>query len=175
MTNRINILAISGSLRAGSSNSALLKAAKILEPESADVQLFEEIGQIPLFNPDQEGESIPAVELWKKNLREADAILIASPEYGHGVPGALKNALDWVIGSGEFSKKPVALWNASARATHAFNALWEIVGTMDARLIAEASAIIPIQGKLLTPSEIAGDEQFAGLIKEALNELIAAI
>ena len=113
----VRILAISGSLRSGSSNSLLLQAASSLAPPDAEVTIYEGIDRLPFFNPDLDGDEVPAsVEAFRSALRSADGLLISSPEYAHGVPGTLKNALDWLVGSGEIINKPLAIINASARA-----------------------------------------------------------
>src|SRR6185369_7524480 len=119
---RVRVLAISGSLRRASSNSALIEAVARLSLDTADVSIYRELETLPPFNPDLEGGPAPApVARFRAALQECDAVLISSPEYAHGVPGVLKNALDWVVGSGEFVDKPVALINTSARATHAWH------------------------------------------------------
>ena len=108
--NMMKILAISGSLQAQSKNSALLTAAASLAPPGVDLVLFDGIRDLPHFNPDMEGSEVPeSVVRWRQVLAASDAVLIASPEYGFSLPGALKNAIDWVIGSGELEGKIVAL------------------------------------------------------------------
>ena len=117
---RLRILAISGSLRRASSNSALVEAAARLTPDDLEISIYRELAELPPFNPDLDGSdgSAPAaVAAFRASLDTSAAILISSPEYAHGVPGVLKNALDWVVGSGELIDKPIALVNASARAT----------------------------------------------------------
>ena len=116
----MHFLAISGSLRAVSSNKALLRAAALVAPPELTVTLHDGLAELPQFNPDHELDPIPSVLHLRAELQAADAVLISSPEYAHGVPGALKNALDWVVGTGELVEKPVALLNASPRATIAF-------------------------------------------------------
>lgn len=143
----IKLLAISGSLRRLSSNKALLHAATILVPPSIKIIVYDGLGDLPLFNPDLEGIEIRSVIDFRTRLKESDGVLIASPEYAHGVTGALKNALDWVVSSGEFQNKPVALLNTSSRAIHAQDSLREIIKTMDARVISEASLTIPLPNK----------------------------
>jgi chromate reductase, NAD(P)H dehydrogenase (quinone) len=113
----VKILAISGSLRAASMNTALLSAAIILAPASVKMTLYQGLNALPHFNPDLEEANLPPVIDFCAQLQGANGILICSPEYAHGVPGVLKNALDWVVGSGEFMKKPVTLLNASPRDT----------------------------------------------------------
>ncbi len=131
----IRILGISGSLRTASSNTVLLRAATSLAPEGVDINVYGDLGDLPHFNPDLEGSEPPSVIDFRARLHMSDGILISSPEYAHGVPGVLKNALDWVVGSGELVGKPVALLNASPRATHAQASLRETLTTMDARIV----------------------------------------
>ena len=112
----MRILAISGSLRAGSSNSTLLEAASVLAPASVEFRIYRGLGDLPHFNPDLDTDPPhPAVLDFRNQLSWADGVAISTPEYAHGVPGTLKNALDWVVGSGEFFEKPVFLLNASPR------------------------------------------------------------
>src|ERR1700722_12969411 len=130
----IKILAISRSLRRLSSNTALLQAAVDLAPPGVEIYVYPGISVLPLFNPDLEGFEPPSVIDFRSRLRASDGVLIASPEYAHGITGAMKNALDWVVGGGEFVNKPVALLNASIRAVHAQESLMEVLKTMDAHL-----------------------------------------
>jgi chromate reductase, NAD(P)H dehydrogenase (quinone) len=133
------IAAISGSLRAGSSNTAALRAAARLVPEGVEVVLFDGIAALPFFNPDLDGDEVPApVGVMRRLIASADGILISSPEYARGVAGVLKNALDWLVGSREFPGMPVALINTSPRATQALAALTLILETMSARIATEA-------------------------------------
>ena len=97
----LRIIAISGSLRAVSSNTALLRAASGLAPQEVEVTLYENLAELPHFNPDLEGAEPRSVTDFRSLLHSSDAVLISSPEYAHGVPGALKNALDWLVSSGE--------------------------------------------------------------------------
>ena len=130
---RLRILAISGSLRRASSNSALVEAAARLTPDDVEVSIYRELAELPPFNPDldgPDGNAPAAVAAFRASLDASAAILISSPEYAHGVPGVLKNALDWVVGSGELIDKPIALVNASARATLAWAHLVETLRTI---------------------------------------------
>lgn len=95
----MKIVAVSGSLRAASVNTALLRAAIALAPAGVEVSLFGEAASLPHFNPDLEEATPVVVGRWQGLLLGCDAILIACPEYAHGVPGAFKNALDWVVGT----------------------------------------------------------------------------
>jgi len=144
----MRMLAISGSLRAGSSNTALLDAAARSAPADIAVALFARLEEIPPFNPDREGE-MPAdsVAALRSAVREAGVVLFSTPEYAHGVPGVLKNALDWLVGSGEFYEKPVALLHVSARGEFARASLKETLAIMGTKLVfdGEISAESPSQ------------------------------
>lgn len=171
----IRLFAISGSLRRASSNTALLQATTHLAPAEVEVSLFGGLAELPAFNPDLEGAEPPTVLDFRAQLNAAEGVLISSPEYAHGVSGVLKNALDWVVGSGEFSGKPVALFNASPRATLAQESLAEIIRTMDARLVAGASLALPLLGRKLDAAQIAADPEMAGAIRGALAAMVRDI
>lgn len=173
----MRILAISGSLRAVSSNTALLRAAAALAPAGLEISLYGGLGDLPHFNPDVEENPPlpPAVEDLRARVAAADGLLISCPEYAHGVPGSLKNALDWLVGSPEFVYKPVALLNASPRATHAQASLAETVTVMSGRLVAEASIPVPLPGRKLDAEGIAASPELAGLIRGALAAFVSAI
>lgn len=128
-------LAISGSLRAASLNTAMLSMAIDCAPPGLTVQLYIGLGELPAFNPDLEFQDFPAVVRLHHLIADADALLIASPEYAHGVSGVMKNALDWIVASDVMVHKPVALWNAAPRASHAIVALRETLTVMSARLV----------------------------------------
>src|ERR1700710_1062505 len=120
----MRLLGISGSLRAYSSNTSVLQAAIRLAPEGVHVLLYGGLGDLPHFNPDLDGDAPPAnVGALRRAVGACDGLLLCSPEYARGVAGAMKNGLDWLVGSTEFPGKPVALINASPRATHADTSL----------------------------------------------------
>jgi NAD(P)H-dependent FMN reductase len=143
----VNVVAISGSLRGHSSNAALLRAAARDAPPGMRIAIYDALGQLPHFNPDLDGEgSVPpeAVGELRRTLIESDAIVISSPEYAHGVPGVLKNMLDWLVSTGELVGKPVALLNASpVGGMYAQSSLLETLKTMNWRVVAEASLVEP--------------------------------
>lgn len=137
MTTRL--LGVCGSLQAESANLALLRKVGSMVPSGVTYGIFDGIRDLPLFNPDAEGGPVhPAVQRWREALAGSEAVLIASPEYGHGIPGALKNALDWVIGSGELYRKPVAV-TASApgpeRGARGLDAVCATLRAMNARIL----------------------------------------
>jgi len=114
MIKKTKILAISGSLRQKSSNTALMNAIIALSPDSMTFTTYRGLGDLPHFNPDIDIDEGPAtVQALRSQLKGADGVLICTPEYGNGVPGVLKNALDWIVSSGEFVNKPTAVISAS--------------------------------------------------------------
>jgi chromate reductase, NAD(P)H dehydrogenase (quinone) len=171
----MRILALSGSLRLASTNTALLAAAAALAPAGVTVEVFDGLGALPHFNPDLEGAEPAVVRGFHAAVRAADGLLVSAPEYAHGLPGVLKNALDWLVGSTDFPGKPVAIFNASPWATHAPAALREILAVMNARLIDEASVTLPLQGRHLDAAGIQADPAFAAAVRTALAAFARAI
>lgn len=172
----MRILAISGSLRASSSNTAMLRAAATLAPPSVEVALFAGIGDLPHFNPDLDGENVsPYVTDLRIALRKADAVIFSVPEYAHGVPGALKNALDWVVGSGELAGKPVALWNPTERGTHAQASLSETLTVMAAKIIPEAMVTLRALGTPLSEELLLRNAEMSNKLRSGLEALTTVI
>jgi NAD(P)H-dependent FMN reductase len=171
----VQLLAMSGSLRAASSNTALLRAAAALAPPGVDVRLYTRLGDLPHFNPDIEDVAPLVVKDFGAEVGAADGIIISTPEYAHGVPGVLKNALDWLVGGFDFIDKPVALFNASPRSTYAVTSLTEILTTMSGRVISEASISVPLQELHLDEAGIVAHAEIADLIGKALAAFVEAI
>jgi chromate reductase, NAD(P)H dehydrogenase (quinone) len=171
----LRILAISGSLRRLSSNTALVEAATALAPDGVEVRIYTQLSELPLFNPDLDGDQThPAVAEFRSELDACAAVLISSPEYAHGVPGALKNALDWIVGSGELVGKPVAIVNVSPRSTYAQASLAETLRVMSADLVDAASIAVPLGGRHLDASGIVADTELSSDVRSALVELARA-
>lgn len=171
----MKILALSGSLRAASINSALLRAASKLAPSDLSVIVFDNIGDLPLFNPDSEADPPASVKRFRSQVASADALMIASPEYAHGVTGTIKNALDWLVSFEPFAQKPVAVLNASPRAYHADAALREILRTMAAVIVEPASITIPLLGAKLDEEGMVTEPSVATSIRESLSALFDAV
>lgn len=172
----MRLLAISGSLRAVSSNTALLQAAAEIAPKGVEIALYDGIGALPHFNPDIADEEVPAsVVAFRAALATSDGVIFSTPEYAHGLPGVLKNALDWVVGSGELVEKPVALFNASPRSTFAVASLTEVLTVMSARMIDGASVTVQLAGRALPQGGIAADGELAGVLREAIAVLVGAV
>ena len=150
----MKILGISGSLQGRSSNTALLRLAGAAAPAGVAFDHFESLGDLPPFNPDLDdldgGLGPPAVLEFRGRLRESRAVLFATPEYAHGMPGSLKNALDWLVGSGELAGKPVAVLSAAPNASGGIRAQVALIQTliaMDA-VVVDALAVPFVRKKL---------------------------
>ena len=174
----VKILAISGSLRAGSSNAALLQAAAALAPPGMELIYYDGLGRLPHFSPDldTEGQAPPAeVAALRALISEAAGLIICSPEYAHGVPGVLKNALDWLVSHPDFAGKPVLLWNASAAGGQwAQASLRETLTVMSAKVL-DASLLEPFLRKKLVPEAGIADEESKSAVQRSLAALAAAI
>jgi NAD(P)H-dependent FMN reductase len=172
----VNLLAICGSLRAVSSNKSLLRAAMRLAPPGVTITFYEHLDHLPHYNPDLESKPPPVVSAFRKSVRDADGVIIASPEYAYGVPGVMKNALDWLVGGGdEFVGKHVALLNASPRSTRAQDSLKATITIMAARVVEEASIAVWLLGKNMSEDDIVADPKIAGELTAAMKALVAAI
>jgi chromate reductase len=131
----VHVVAVSGSLKDTSANSALLRAMADLDPEQIDV--WPGLATLPHFTPDDDGGA-PVASL-RAAIAGADAVLIATPEYAGGMPGSLKNALDWLVGTGELYEKQVAVVSAAPspeRGQHARRWVEEVVGFQGSHLVA---------------------------------------
>jgi chromate reductase, NAD(P)H dehydrogenase (quinone) len=161
----MKIIAICGSLRAQSSNLALLRAARKI---AAEVEIYEGLSSLPHFNPDDDVEGAtppPSVAELRAMLAEADGILISSPEYAHGVPGSLKNMLDWLVSDGALVNKPVALINASpVGGEFARDSLVETLRTMNWRVTGTWSSPKKVRDENV-------DAEVSALILSALQSL----
>ncbi|MDH4276176.1 MAG: NAD(P)H-dependent oxidoreductase [Gammaproteobacteria bacterium] len=169
------LLCLSGSLRKASYNKALIQAACILAPSEVELVIFEGMGQLPLFNPDLETDLPTTVRELRHAVRLSDGLLIASPEYAHGISSVLKNALDWLVSGDEFPSKPVSIFNTSPRATHAQAALREVIKTMSGIVIEEASIAVPLLGSHYRVQEIVSDPDISNLLQQAIRAFIDAI
>ena len=134
---------------------------------------FMGLDQLPHFNPDQDDDNPPAaVVAFRREIGNADAVVICSPEYAHGVPGTLKNALDWLVGSGEIINKPVAIINASGRSTFAHTQLIETLTVMSSRVV--TSPTIALDGRRIDEQAMIADTAIAHALREVFNSLAAA-
>jgi len=174
----VRVLAICGSLRRESSNGTILRAAIALAPAGVVVELYHDLATLPHFNPDLDraldDPLLPVpVRALRAAVHTADALVISSPEYAHGVPGSLKNALDWLVGGSEIVEKPVALWNTAPHATHAQASLAETLRTMSVRPVPSADLSLSLGGR--SDVEVVADPVVSARLRNALSELRGAV
>ena len=168
----MKILGISGSLREGGHNARLLRVAAGLLPPGAELEAFDGLGDVPPFNEDLEHAPGAAVIALKEAIRRSDAVLIATPEYNHSIPGVLKNALDWVsrpMATNPMRGKPALVIGAS---TGMFGAVWaqaetrKVLGALGARVLDEELPVAKAPDGL-------DDPQLLARLAELLRELVA--
>jgi NAD(P)H-dependent FMN reductase len=171
----MKLLAINGSLRAVSSNAAIVRAVSRLAPSGSAVETYAGLATLPQFSPDLDIEPLPEpVAALRLAIAAADGLVIASPEYAHGMPGSLKNALDWLVSATEPIDKPVLLISASpSGAAHAHAQLSEVLRTMSMRLV-DGGAHVFSRAKLDGGGELA-DEGLLGAIAAAVVRLASLI
>ena len=170
----MHVLGVSGSLRAGSTNHTLLQAAGELAPTGINFELTDSVGLLPQFSPDQQDANIPALTHWVAQVKRADALVLSVPEYAGGYPGALKNALDWLVNTDAFVAKPFALLKASARTVRAQETLVTVLQTMSGVHVAEADQTVSLLGKSPSIAEITADSPSVESIAALFAALAAA-
>lgn len=169
----MRVVALCGSLRAQSSNKALLRAAAGVAPAGMQVIVYEAMGSLPHFSPDLDVEPAPPeVAELRDLLAGADGLLVSSPEYAHGIPGTLKNALDWLVSDPRVAGLPVVLLNASAAGgDFAQAALVEVLRTMSLDVLVEGSQL-----KAFVPRKLSADaKQLDPTVARALRASLAAL
>lgn len=175
----MKILAISGSLRSNSSSTAILRAIGGLAPAHVQISIYDGIGDLPHFNPELDGDlAFPSVQNWRTQLQASEGVVFCTPEYAHGIPGTLKNALDWIVSSGEFMHKPTAVISASPAPDGGAKANVSLVQTlrvMMADISAGAILSIPaVTAKLNDRGEIT-DPQTVRSLESILVTLMETI
>ena len=172
----MTVLGIAGSLRAGSHNAQLLRLAAEELPEGVELDLFQGLADIPAYDEDLEDLAPGAVDELKAAIAAADAVLIATPEYNGSIPGALKNALDWVsrpIAESPIRSTPVAVIGAS---TGAFGAVWaqrdlkKVLGLMGARVLDVELPVAKADRRLAEP-----DAELRAQLAGVMAELVGAV
>lgn len=144
MANKKRVLAIPGSIRQGSANHRLLQTIAGLMSDRLEVIIFGGVGALPHFDPGLSENTVPGpVIAFRQQMREADGVIICTPEYAHGVPGSLKNAIDWTVSSCEFSGKPTVLITASTDGRYGHQALLETLRVIEARDVEKLQLLIP--------------------------------
>lgn len=145
LTSALSILAISGSLRLKSTNTRLLKEIANNINQNIEFYLYEGAEYLPQFNPDKEDLPNAKVEEWIQKVKAADVFIVSTPEYAHGIPGCLKNALDWLVGTDAFIEKPFSLYHACPRSEHASKAIVEVLKTMSGVHISDSDITIDLR------------------------------
>lgn len=176
--NKIKIVGISGSLKSTSSNSALTRAIGCLMPENIEYTVFGSLGELPHFSPDIDGDNSPAVVTgFRTLLKNADGVIVCTPEYAFNLPGVLKNALDWTVSTGEFYEKPTAVISASPLPSGGDKAHYSVMMTMtamQATVTDKAKLMIPSINKKMHGDEITDFDTRDKLIA-VVNELLKVI
>ena len=177
----MKVLAISGSLRAGSHNTSLLRAAEALAPAGIDVERWDGLRAVPPYDADDDVQPAPeAVQDLRDAIAAADAVLIATPEYNHSIPGALKNALDWASrphATNALRSKPVAVIGSSVGA---FGAVWaqaelrKVLGAIGARVV-DAELVVPVAHEVFGEDGFLVDDEIAEGLRGVLNALVAEV
>jgi chromate reductase len=173
MGGHVRILLISGSLRAGSTNTAVLLTARAVAPNGVDTVLYDGLGRLPHFNPDDDrpegaGSLHPAVVDLRAQIEAADALLFSTPEYAGALPGSFKNLLDWTVGGGETYGMPVAWINASAGggALDAHESLRKVLTRTGTDIVEAACGQIPVARSAVGPD--------GSITEPAIRKAIAA-
>jgi chromate reductase, NAD(P)H dehydrogenase (quinone) len=159
-----NILAISGSTRKTSTNYKLISAIADLTKDAFNISVYEGIERLPHFNPDDNDNAPQVVISFRHRVATADAVIICTPEYAHGVPGSLKNAIDWCISSNAFSEKPTALITASTDGTNAHQSLLETLRTIEAKNVEQHQLLIQFAGTKVGNGIITDDKTLKEII-----------
>jgi chromate reductase, NAD(P)H dehydrogenase (quinone) len=183
MTNKKKILAISGSTRKKSSNLNLINAIEELSSSIFSITIFEGLTDIPHFNPDLDNDSPPeAVMRFRRLLREADGILICTPEYAMGVPGTLKNAIDWTVSSCEFSHKPLALITASSMGEKGHASLMETLKIIETGVTDDTQLVIPFvktkvssEGKIIDAATLSSVQNVIDALNQTIDQHLVSL
>ena len=170
-----NILAISGSLRAKSTNLSILEIIAEMLGDRGSLTIYKDLDRLPHFNPDLDTDEPPvAVANFRQQINRCDGVLICSPEYVFSIPAALKNALEWTVSSANFHNKPTALITASSLGEKAQESLLLVLKTIDAK-IGENSALLILHAQTKIKNRTVSDaptlEQLHLLIKSFLHTM----
>lgn len=167
------ILAIPGSLRSNSSSHAVLHAIASMKPEDVSFDIYDGVGSLPHFN-DVAAPSDAVID-FRNRIKDADAVLICTPEYAFGIPGSLKNALDWTVGSGEFIDKPVGLVTASSQGERGHAALLLVLTAISAKVIEKSTLLISFVRAKLDSHGNVKDAEVSQSLKKVIDALVSSI
>jgi chromate reductase, NAD(P)H dehydrogenase (quinone) len=173
------LLLVSGSLRAGSVNAAVLRTAAALAPDGVETEVYEGMGTLPHFNPDDDAEGAelhPAVVALRSAIGAADALLFCTPEYAGDLPGSFKNLLDWTVGGGETYGMPVAWINAASVASptgaaDAHASLRRVLGYTGSEIVEAACVRVPVPRDAIGADGLVADPAIRDAVAGALEAL----
>lgn len=169
MGNTKKILAICGSTRTNSTNHRFIKAIAELSKDIFDIDLYNGLGRLPQFNPDDDNQNVSKeVFCFRQLLNKADGVIICTPEYAHGVPGSLKNAIDWTVGTNEFWQKPTMLITASTDGKYGHQSLLETLRVIEAKNILDLQLLISFASTKINPDNKITDMTTLNEIKKLL-------
>jgi len=180
----VKLLLVSGSLRGGSTNSATLRTAAALAPDGVEATIYDGMGRLPHFNPDDDpadGVGLdPEVAALRAALAEADALLVSTPEYAGAMPGSFKNLLDWTVGGGQTYEMPVAWINVSGAAApsggaDAHDSLRKVLGYTGARIVEKAVLRLPLSRDDVGPDGLIARPEAREAIVGAVSALAGAV
>jgi chromate reductase, NAD(P)H dehydrogenase (quinone) len=174
----VQVLLVSGSTRAGSTNTAALRTAEALAPEGVTALLYDGLARLPHFNPDDDHPPLPppVVDL-REHIARADAVLFCTPEYAGALPGSFKNLLDWTVGGAELYGKPVAWINVAAegRGVLAEASLKTVLGYVGAVPIEAACLRVPVARDAVGPDGLVTDPDFRRRVTALLETIRDAV
>jgi len=171
MKDNIRILVISGSLRQDSSNQKIIDQLASIVPPGIEFNIYDDLGKLPHFDGE---EGYEPVDKWRNQIQEADGVLICTPEYAFGIPGSLKNALDWTVSSGDFYEKPVALITASSVGDKGHAALLNVLTAITAKMTDDTKLLVPfIRSKFNEKGELNAETLAA--VEMVLKNLVQLI
>ncbi len=171
----LQLLGVCGSLRSGSTNSRLLEAAARLLPAGVNLHLTTLVGRLPLFNPDINVAESDTVSQWIQEMRGADGLIISAPEYARGYPGALKNALDWLVDTDSFVAKPFMMLSTSGRSTVGRDTLITVLKTMSGIHMDESSFIVNLLGTQTEVASIVASPEHASRIRASMDRFATEV
>lgn len=170
------ILALSGSTRKHSTNHSLLTAIAGMMADTLDIIIYPSVADLPHFDPDRNLEDIPAAVIdFRRQLAQADGVIICTPEYAHGVPGSLKNAIDWTVSSSDFSQKPTVLITASSDGRFGHQALLETLKVIEARDVDQLQLLIQFVKSKIDGTGHIIHEQTATDIKQLMEKFLRCL
>lgn len=177
MRKAFTVVGVSGSLREASLNTLYLRALALACPDHIEFKIYRDLAAIPPFTVDQDENPPEAVLHWKAFLGKSDMIILATPEYAHGMSGVLKNALDWLVSDYQLLDRPLAFPNVSVRATIAQSQMEEVLRTMGFTLVESCSPRASINEPFINPElsarEIVADPKLGRRLMRFWHEIDA--